>query len=365
MRKGFSNLLILSLCCIALLGFVYYSKPSLYHSKSYVFGTLVDISIEGEPEKRAQSLANAIMQDFEHLHQQLHAWKPVTANQNSELGALNLAFSSQKQPMAISPLMQDILLDATKLSQLSHGLFNPAIGHLIGTWGFQADAFSATRIDDKQIHAFVNANPSMNDIVVTNQTAYSTNPSVKLDLGGYAKGYALDRALHYLRQQNVKHALINIGGNIIALGQHGDQPWRVGIQHPRKPSAIATLDLPDGWAVGTSGDYQRYFMLDGKRYCHIIDPRNGYPVQHTQAVTVLIPPQPLQHTQAGVLSDVASKPIFIEPAGHKAKIAHTMGVQYYMVIDQSSQVFVTPAMQAKLAWLDQDVKRHVQVIQQD
>ena len=84
--------------------------------------------------------------------------------------------------------------------------------------------------------------------------------------------------------------LINIGGNIIALGQHGNKPWRVGIQHPRLPTAIATLDLPDGWAIGTSGDYQRYFMLNGNRYCHIIDPRTGYPSQHTQEVTVLVPP---------------------------------------------------------------------------
>ncbi|PPC82355.1 MAG: thiamine biosynthesis protein ApbE [Methylotenera sp.] len=362
MRKGLSRLLIVAVCSIALMGYMQYSKPSLYHSKSYVFGTLVDISIHGEPKERAQALSNVIMQDFQHLHQQLHAWKPVTVNENSELGALNLAFAAQSKPIAISRLMQEILLDATKLSQRSNGLFNPTIGHLIGTWGFQADEFSATNIDDKKISAFVSANPSMGDIVVANQTAYSINPSVKLDLGGYAKGYALDRATRYLRQQNVKDALINIGGNIIALGQHGDKPWRVGIQHPRKPSAIATLDLPDGWAVGTSGDYQRYFVLDGNRYCHIIDPRTGYPVQHTQAVTVLIPPQPVGQTQAGVLSDVASKPIFIESAKRKAEIAHAMGIQYFMVIDQSSQVLVTPEMQAKLAWLDEDVKKHVQII---
>ena len=102
-----------------------------------------------------------------------------------------------------------------------------------------------------------------------------SQPRVKLDLGGYAKGYALDRAAEILKSQGIHNALINIGGNVLALGTHGTRPWRVGIQHPRKPGPLATLELRDGEAIGTSGDYQRYFELDGKRYCHLIDPRTG------------------------------------------------------------------------------------------
>jgi thiamine biosynthesis lipoprotein len=102
-------------------------------------------------------------------------------------------------------------------------------------------------------------------------------------------------------------------------------------------------------------------MLDGKRYCHIIDPHTGYPVQHTQAVTVLIPPQAVHSTQAGTLSDVASKPIFIEPLAQKSTIAASLGIQHYMVIDQAAQAFVTPELQTKLTWLDADFKRHLHV----
>ncbi|ACT49167.1 FAD:protein FMN transferase [Methylotenera mobilis] len=358
MRKGLKPLFIVAACCLAIWGLISYKQPKLYHSQSYVFGTLVDISIYGEPEQRAKVLSNHILQDFQQLHQQLHAWKPTTDNQASELGALNAAFASGK-PVQISPRMAEILLDATRLSRQSDGLFNPSIGHLIGAWGFQRDEFSAVNIDTALITQLVKANPSMSEIVIKNNTAYSKNPKLKLDLGGYAKGYALDQAIDYLRKQQVHNALINIGGNIIALGQHDDKPWRVGIQHPRKPGAIASLDLDDGWAIGTSGDYQRYFMLGGKRYCHIIDPRTGYPVQHTQAVTVLIPPQAAHSTQAGVLSDVASKPIFIAPLANKAEMAAAMGVQHYMVIDQAAQVYITPAMQTKLTWLDTDLKKHL------
>jgi thiamine biosynthesis lipoprotein len=360
MRKWPISLIVIAILVMAVAGIRALTQEPLYHTQSYVFGTLVDISIYGEPEDRAKQLANQVLQDFQNLHNQLHAWKPAAKNQPSELGALNTAFASGNEPITITPQLATLLTDATDLSVKSQGLFNPAIGHLVSSWGFQRDEFTAVNIDDAKIQALVKANPRMTDIVIKGNSAYSTNPNVKLDLGGYAKGYALDMAADYLRKQQVKNALVNIGGNIIALGQHGDQPWRVGIQHPRKPAAIATLDLADGWAIGTSGDYQRYFTLNGKRYCHIIDPRSGYPVQHTQAVTVLIPPQ----KNAGVLSDVASKPIFIATAEDKPKTVAMLGIEYFMVIDQQSNIFVSSGLAHKLEWLDPEVKKnsHVKLV---
>jgi thiamine biosynthesis lipoprotein len=331
-------------------------KEPLYQSQGYIFGTLVDITIYGETEERAQTLSNQVLQDFQTLHNRLHAWKPISANKLSELGELNVAFAQGSKPINISPDLAAMLADITQLSVKSNGLFNPAISHLIGAWGFQRDDFSPVNIDSEKIKSLVKANPSMTDIVLKDNTAYSTNPTVKLDLGGYAKGYALDIAVAYLRKQHVKNALINVGGNIIAIGQHGDKPWRVGIQHPRTATAIATLDLPDGWAIGTSGDYQRYFMLNGKRYSHIIDPRTGYPTQHTQAVTVLVPPQATSQIQAGVLSDVASKPIFIEQPEYKSKAAHVFGIENFMVIDDKAHIFASKKITEKLNWLAPDVK---------
>lgn len=331
--------------------FVGCARDPLYHSQSYVFGTLVDISIYGETDEHARQLTDHIHQDFQNLHNQLHAWKPISANQPGELQQLNTAFAQVNKPVEISPDLAAIITDATQLSEKSNGLFNPAIGHLISTWGFQRDEFSPVTIDEAAIKNLIHAQPRMSDIVIENGTAYSKNPTVKLDLGGYAKGYALDMAAQYLRKQGIKNALINIGGNVIALGKHGDTPWRVGIQHPRLPTAIATIDLEDGWAVGTSGDYQRYFMQNGQRYCHIIDPRTGYPVQHTQSVTVLIAPQPAKRTQAGVLSDVASKPIFIESPQNRSAVAHAFGIENFMIIDAQSRIFVSKPMGNKVHWL--------------
>lgn len=332
---------------VVLLGLLLCScgREPLYQSQSYVFGTLVDVSIYGEPEPRARELADHVLQDFQALHNQLHAWQS-----GSELSQLNQAFADGKS-LTISADLAQIITNATALSVQSGGLFNPAIGGLIKQWGFQRDTFAPVKIDNVAITELVKVDPKMTDVIIENNSASSNNPAVKLDLGGYAKGYALDRAAKYLRSQQVKNALINIGGNIIALGKHGKNPWRVGIQHPRKPGPIATLDLDDGWAVGTSGDYQRYFELAGKRYCHVIDPRSGYPAQGTQAVTILVSPG----EQAGTLSDVASKPIFISSPIDRTAAARTMGVADFMVIDAQGKIFVSANMAKRLKWTEKDV----------
>ena len=327
------------------------AKEPLYNTQTYVFGTLVDISIYGETDERAQAVSNAIIQEYQHLHQRLHAWKP------SELSAVNQAFT-QGEAITVKADIAQMLSDVTRLSTQSNGTFNPAIGQLIKLWGFQNDTFTPHQVDAKAIDSLISKNPRMTDLVIKGNQIHSVNSAVQLDLGGYAKGYALDLGLAYLKQQHIQHALINIGGNIIALGQHGNQAWRVGIQHPRQPNAIATVALASGWAIGTSGDYQRYFYLDGNRYCHIIDPKTGYPVQGMQSVTVLIPPK----KQAGVLSDVASKPIFIAPANERLAQAKAMDVPHFLIITSDTDIQVSEAMQQKLTWLDHKAEKIAKVV---
>jgi FAD:protein FMN transferase len=340
MRLFFLFLLSLLVSC---------SKPDpLYNTQSYVFGTLVDISIYGETDANAQDISNQIIREFQNLHNRLHAWRP------SELSNLNKAFARGNTPVAIKPDLSAMIQGATRLSVQSNSTFNPAIGRLVEEWGFHHDEFSPKKVDENKIRGLVQANPQMTDIVLEEGKVLSKNPTVQLDLGGYAKGYALDIALAELHKLGVKNALVNIGGNIIALGKHGDKPWRVGIQHPRKPDAIATIDLESGWAIGTSGDYQRYFELNGKRYCHIIDPATGYPVQGVQAVTVLIPPQ----NNAGTLSDVASKPIFIAKPEDRVQAAKNMGVENFIVIESDHKISVSPSMAKHIIWLDKEAEKH-------
>lgn len=339
------RLRILLLAIALLLGAC--GKEPFYQEQGYVFGTLVDVSIYGEDEPRARQAAGEVLREFQRLHDMLHAWQP------SELSELNSAFAGG-ETRTVTPELAAMLRDAAQLSAQSGGLFNPAIGNLIGLWGFQADEFKPIRPDPEKIAALVKANPQMSDLVFDGATVGSRNKAVRIDLGGYAKGYALDRAAAILRRQGIANALVNIGGNIIALGAHGKRPWRVGIQHPRKPGALATLELRDGEAIGTSGDYQRYFELDGKRYCHLIDPRSGYPVQGVQAVTILV-----RGPRAGVLSDAASKAPFLSGVSGWRAAAERMGMAEVMLVDADGGIHLTDALQKRLEFTGRNIRREV------
>ncbi len=297
---------------------------------------------------KASQAVVLVMHEFQRLHDELHAWKP------SELSDLNAAIAQDKSK-TVSPELAAMLQDAARVSAQSDGLFNPAIGGLIQAWGFQADDFKAVLPDEKKVAALVKANPQMSDLVFDGSKVKSRNKSVKIDLGGYAKGYALDRAADILKQQGIHNALINIGGNVLALGTHGSRAWRVGIQHPRKPGPLATLELHDGEAIGTSGDYQRYFELDGKRYCHLIDPRNGWPVQGVEAVTILT-----HGEHAGLHSDASSKPLFVSGPHGWFQAAQKMQLTEALLIDAQGVVHLTPAMEKRLKFTDESTRREIE-----
>ncbi len=318
----------------------------VHQEQAYVFGTLVEVTFYGEPESRARALAQAVFQEFQRLHDQYHAWKP------SRLTALNAAFAAGPEPVPVEEELAAFIREASELSRRSGGLFNPAIGRLVALWGFHGESFEPRLPPAEAVAQLVAQHPSMEDIVLMEGTVASRNSAVQLDFGGYLKGKALDHAARLLRGKGVANALINVGGNVLALGRRGDRPWRVGIQHPRKPGPIAVLDLQGGEAIGTSGDYQRYFELDGQRYCHLIDPRTGRPGQSAQSATVLAPPGP----NAGTLSDAASKPVFLAgPEGFPAS-ARTMGTPAALLVDAQGRVHVSPELEARLRLVDREAR---------
>lgn len=312
------------------------SPPPLVQQQSYVFGTLVEISVYGAPETQARQATAAVLARFDTLHQQLHAWQP------SALSRLNTALA-QGERATVTPELAAMLRDAQTLSTQSGDLFNPAIGGLIALWGFHADTPQSRVPDTAAIAGWVKRQPRMGDLHIGASQVWSDNPAVQLDLGGYAKGRALDDAVAILKTHGIRNALVNIGGNVIALGRHGDRPWRVGIQHPRQAGTLARLDLHDGEAIGTSGDYQRFFEADGRRYSHLIDPRTGSPASAMQSVTVLVAGE-----HAGTRSDALSKPLFIDGPARLADNAARLGVAAYLAVDAAGKTRVSPAMKARL-----------------
>lgn len=313
-------------------------NDAVYRVQGHVFGTQVEVSIYGESEQRAQALGDEVLREFDRLHRKLHAWQP------SQLTALNDAIARGETFQADAELV-DLLKSATALSEQSGGMFNPAIGHLIRLWGFQSSDITEHGPAPQEIRRWVDANPRMTDLVFDGTRISSRNKAVMIDLGGYAKGYALDRAAQILRAAHVKAALVNTGGNIIAIGQPGARPWKVGIRDPRGDGTVASVELHDNEAIGTSGDYQRYFMKDGKRHPHIIDPRTGQTVDLVASVTILVS----GGADVGLRSDGNSKPLFIAGPQHWRDMAHHLGLQEVMLIGADRKVEMTPAMQARMA----------------
>ncbi len=315
------------------------ARAPLHRHESFVFGTRVELLIAGVEAAQARPAAAAVLREFDRLHRTYHPAQP------SELSAANEAIAAGRE-IAVAPEMAALITDVQRLSALGDALFDPGIGRLIALWGFQSDSFAAAPPDAAAIAAWRATRPSIADLRLDGLRLTSRNRAVALDFGGYLKGVALDRATAILQAHGVHHALINIGGNVMALGTKNGERWRVGIRHPREPGPLATVELDDGEAIGTSGDYQRYFEADGKRYSHLLDPRRGEPVMHTQALTVLVSRRPA----AGTLSDAASKPLFI--AGERwPELAARFAVDQVLRVDGDGRITVSASLHRRLDYI--------------
>ena len=318
------------------------ARAEEYRASSYVFGTIVQITVSDADPVRARRASSRVLAEFDRMHRELHAWK------EGDLVAFNRAIARGETRIHTTAEIAALIRQAQDLAAKSDGLFNPAIGKLVGLWSFHRDKPGGPVPDSSEIARLVAAHPGMDDLKVDGVEVTSGNPAVQLDFGGYAKGYALDRAAELLREDGIANALVNVGGNAMALGRHGARAWRVALDAPRGAGLLATLELNDGEAVGTSGDYRRYYEIGGKRYSHIIDPRTGYPVAGVESVTVLVPAGP----GAGALSDAASKPIFIEGVKGWKQAAARMGIPRAMLVDSDGVVHVTPELSARLQFAD-------------
>ena len=312
-------------------------QPALHSQESYVFGTRVEVLVWGEPGDRARAAVAEVLREFDRLHRTYHAWQP------SELSALNAAIAADK-PHEVTPELAGFIAEAQRISAQGDHLFDPGIGRLVALWGFQSEEFRADLPDPAARAAWQHAAPSIADLRIAGGKVSSAKREVALDFGGYLKGVALDRAAAALREAGIANALINIGGNVMALGSKHGEPWRVGIQHPRQPGALATLQLHDGEAIGTSGDYQRFFELDGKRYCHLLDPRSAAPVTHTQSLTVLI----RAGEGTGMRSDAGSKPLFIGGREEWRGLARKLEVADVLRVDADGSIQVTRSFAGRL-----------------
>jgi thiamine biosynthesis lipoprotein len=316
-------------------------KPMI-QQQLFTFGTLVDISIVADKKDEAEKTIQLISRTFETLHKQWHPW------QDGDLGQANKAFV-QPQFFSTSKSIIQLIRESQQLSRQSDGLFNPAIGQLIKLWQFdkiEDEHYHFTLPDADKITQLLKQKPTMSDIIIQNTQIKSNNSALSLDFGAYAKGVAIEQMIRILKKHQINNALINAGGDLKVLGTNNGKAWRIGIKNPehsRNPKAdaiIAAIELKDKESLFTSGDYERFFDIQGKHYHHIIDPRTGYPALGTQSVTIL--------TEDAALADAASTALFIAGPKLWPDIAKKMRINYVMLIADNGQIYLSSAMAQRI-----------------
>jgi thiamine biosynthesis lipoprotein len=276
------------------------------------------------------------------LQQDQREWHPWEISDLMRLNAALAQGGSYRAPPGLAGLIRR----SQEAYRRSEGLFDPAMGALIGLWGFHTSDYPivAPVPDPAQVSALVAARPGMDDVdVAADGTVSARRRGVELDLNGLAEGYAAEQIATLLAQRGLGDALINVGGDVLALGRADTRPWRVGIEGPDH-HVLASAELSGHEALFSSGDYNKYREVRGQRWGHILDPRTGEPERGSAAVSVIHPD--------AVVADTVSTTLMIAGKNDFVRIARAMGVSCALLLTDDGELYITPAMQARLVFPD-------------
>ncbi|MBN2542672.1 FAD:protein FMN transferase [bacterium] len=239
-----------------------------------------------ETVKKAVEIAFERIEDIDSVFDVYSAGSPLSKFNNEKVELSN-------------PEIISVLKAAQEVSRKSKGSFDVTVLPLIKLWGFHSDSFNVP--DSHTIVHYLELvdyrGLKVEDSLVTKESG-----EIAIDLGGIAKGYAISEAVKALKANGIESALIDAGGDIYALGEIDNRFWKIGVQNPRGDDLIEILNIKNA-AVVTSGDYERFFEVDGVRYHHILDPRTGYPSRSLISVTVLM--------KDPILADAWSTALFV------------------------------------------------------
>ena len=245
-----------------------------------IMGTRITVELWADDEQKAERAIDAVLDEMRHIDDSMSTYKPT-----SEVSQVNA--KAADGPMKISKELFDLLVTAKEYSVLTDGAFDITYASV----GYMYDFRKHVHPDDAQIDK---ALPAVNFRHVLldpkNQTVQFSQQGVRIDLGGIAKGYSVDKGIEVLQARGFTRAYVSAGGDSRIIGDRFGKPWMVGIRDPRKGegSVITRIPLADA-AISTSGDYERFFEENGVRYHHIIDPRTGRSASKVRSATVIGP----------------------------------------------------------------------------
>lgn len=243
-----------------------------------LMGTVVEVALEGSDAATLHAAVDAAYREMQRLSDMMNHYNPA-----SVVSAINDA--AGERPVTVPPELMEVLLMARHVSERTGGAFDITVGGLRG-WRFRADdprlpsheeiKNELKRVDYHKLHLDERAG-----------TAFLAQRGMRIDLGGIAKLYIVHAGMRVLTDHGVQRAMINGGGDVEVTATQAGRPWRIGVRDPRAPERLlGVLELRRGFVI-SSGDYERYFMRDGKRYHHILDPRTGFPSQGPRGVTLV------------------------------------------------------------------------------
>lgn len=255
------------------------NEPKLFRQVRPLMGTIVEITVCQAQEQKALIILQKAFEEIARVEDMMSCYK-----KESEISRINA--EAFKAPVRVSDELFGLIQESIEYWRMTRGAFDVTVEPLMVLWPFYKDKI-VLPAKSKVTETLKSVGADKLELDPEKKTVRFTHPRMALDLGAIAKGYAVDRAIQVIRAAGVRCALVNAGGDLYALGRKpAGRKWRMGVQHPRKPDRlICTFDIEDT-GVATSGDYERYFIKDGKRYCHIIDPHTGVPATGSVSVTV-------------------------------------------------------------------------------
>lgn len=297
-------------------------------------GTVVQVTFWTDDEAGAAQAAEAVFAEMKRLDGVMTTWTP-----DSEVSKVNAAAGIK--PVTVSDETFRVIARAQDVAIKSHGVFDITVGAYKGLWKFDQD-LDGTLPDMKDVQArkkLVN----YRDLVINakKKTVFLKRKGMSITLGGIAKGYAVDQCVALLRKRGFVDFIVQAGGDMYVSGKKTDTPWVVGIRDPRGPREASFAVAPiEDHAFSTSGDYERAFVKDGKRYHHILDPRTAQPATKSRSVTI--------RARDAFTADAWSKVLFIEGWQGAMKVAATLPDFDVVIVDDKNEIHITKGIEPVL-----------------
>lgn len=307
-----------------------------------VMATTVRVTVPAEsPGIAAEEAAEAVFEVFRRVDAVMSEWQ-----ESSPLSEVNRRAGGE--PVAVPAELREVIRRGLEIGELTGGAFDVTWAALWGLWDFRAPTPSVPPAEEIDRRARL-VDFRKVELDEAAGTVRLPEPEMMIGLGGIAKGYALAEAAEALRARGLEDFLLVSGGQVYAAGSRSDRPWRVGVRDPRggPEDFFALVELADA-SASTSGDYERYFVADGVRYHHILDPRTGRPARGLRSATVV--------AADAVLADALSTGIFVMgPEAGLALAERLPGVEAVLV-DEEGKVLTTSGLEDRLEILHPPIR---------